>query len=62
MKVELEGSLRKALLKRCLWMGESEGGSEGGQDEISQKSIFWQQQRFTDQTYGGEKLSKFYCF
>jgi len=33
MKVELEGSLRKALLKGCLWMGEN----EGGQDEDSQQ-------------------------
>jgi len=24
MKVELEGSLRRALLKGCPWMGESE--------------------------------------
>ncbi len=37
MKVELEGSLRKALLKGCLWMGESEASSEGDQDEGSQQ-------------------------
>ena len=37
MKVELEGSIRKALLKECLWMGESEGNSEGGEDEASQQ-------------------------
>lgn len=37
MKVELEGSLRKALLKGCLWMVESEGSLEGDQDEASQQ-------------------------
>jgi len=37
MKVELEGSHRKALLKGCLWMGSGDGGSEGGQDEASQQ-------------------------
>jgi len=38
MKVELEDSVRKSLLKGCLWMGES-GVSleEGGQDEASQQ-------------------------
>lgn len=37
MKVELEGSLRKAPLKGCLWMGESEVSPEGGQDEANQQ-------------------------
>ena len=37
MKVELEGSIKKALLKGCLWMGESEGSPEGGQDEASEQ-------------------------
>lgn len=37
MKVELEGSAKRALLKGCLWMGESEGSPEGGQDEGSQQ-------------------------
>jgi hypothetical protein len=39
MKVELERSEKKALLKECLWMGESEGNPEGGQDEASQQPI-----------------------
>jgi len=37
MKAELLGSLGKALLKGCLWMGESDGIPEGGQDEVSQQ-------------------------
>ena len=37
MKVELESPLRKALSKGCLWVGESEGNPEGGQDEASQQ-------------------------
>jgi len=37
MKVELEGSLKKALLKGCLWMSNSEEDSEGEQDEASQQ-------------------------
>jgi hypothetical protein len=37
MKVELEGSLRKAMLKGCLWMNNSEEASEGEQDEASQQ-------------------------
>ena len=37
MKVELEGSLRKALLKGWLWMDENGGSLEDGQDEASQK-------------------------
>lgn len=37
MKVELESLLRKALLKGCLWMGESGGNSEGGEDEASKQ-------------------------
>ena len=38
MKVELKGSVRKALLKECLWMGESELNiEEGEQDEANQQ-------------------------
>ena len=37
MKVELEGSAKRALLKGCLWMGEGEGIPDGGQDEASQQ-------------------------
>ena len=38
MKVELKSSHRKAMLKECLWMGESELSiEEGEQDEASQQ-------------------------
>lgn len=37
MKVVRKSPLRKALLKRSLWMGESEGSSEGEEDEANQK-------------------------
>lgn len=37
MKVELGSSHVKALLKGCLWMGEADGSSEGGQNETSQQ-------------------------
>jgi hypothetical protein len=37
MKVELEGSLKKSLLKGWLWMDENGGSLEDGQDEASQK-------------------------
>jgi len=37
MKVKLQRLLKKALLKECLWMDESEGSPEGGQDEDSQQ-------------------------
>jgi len=37
MKVELEGSLKKSLLKGCLWIAESEVSlKDGGHDEASQ--------------------------
>jgi len=37
MKVELQRLLKKALLKECLWMDESEGNSEGGEDDANQQ-------------------------
>lgn len=36
MKVELEAPL-ETMLKGCLWMGGSEEGSRGEQDEASQQ-------------------------
>lgn len=60
MKVELESLLKKALLKRCLWMGENGGNSEGGENEASQQLTLWQQQWFTAKTYDEEWLSKSY--
>ena len=36
MRVELEGSLKQAISKRCVWMGEGIESSEGAQDEASQ--------------------------
>lgn len=59
MKVELEGPLRKALLKGCLWMGESDVCSEGGQDEASQQPILQQQRCSVAKTYYKE-FSKFH--
>jgi len=46
--VELEGTLEKALLKGCLWMGESQENSEGGQNEASQRH---KQKRQKDQNF-----------
>jgi hypothetical protein len=46
--VELEGTLGKALLKGCLWMGESQENSEGGQDEAGQQP---KQKRQKDQIF-----------
>lgn len=59
MKVGLEGSLRKALLKGCLWMNESGGSSEGVQDEASLQSKLLEQRWSTAKTYA-EALSKIY--
>jgi hypothetical protein len=50
MKVELQRLLKKALLKECLWMDESGGNSEGGEDEGSQQLTLWQQRSFTTKT------------
>lgn len=38
MKVGLWRSLGNAVLKGCLWMGEEDGCSGGGQDEVSRQS------------------------
>jgi len=57
--VGLEGSHKKALSKGCLWMGESDGGSEGGRDEASQQPGP-HQQHSTAKTHDEEELSKFY--
>lgn len=51
MKVGLEGSLRKALLKGCLWMNESGGSSEGVQDEASLRSKLLERQWSKAKTY-----------
>jgi len=59
MKVGLEGSLRKALLKECLWMNESGENSEGGQDEASQQPRLLERHRSTAETYA-EAFSKIY--
>ncbi|MFZ0966325.1 MAG: hypothetical protein WAN82_06835 [Candidatus Bathyarchaeia archaeon] len=61
MKVRLEGSLRKAPLKGCLWTGESDGSSEGGQDEAGQQPRLQHQQCTAAKTSDGEPFSKF-CF
>lgn len=58
MKVELEGSLRKALLKGCLWMGESGENSEGGQDEAGQRPKLQLQLCSTAKTYDEDEFSK----
>ena len=60
MKVELFGSRKKALLKGCLWMGESEVDSEGGQDEASQQAKLWRQRCSIVKTDDKEEFSKFY--
>jgi hypothetical protein len=60
MKVELERSEKKTLLKGCLWMGENGGNSEGGEDEASQQLRLWQQQLFTAKTCDEEWFSKSY--
>jgi len=51
MKVGLEGSLRKAPLKGCLWMNESGGSSEGVRDEASMQSKLLERQWSTAKTY-----------
>lgn len=61
MKVGLEGSLRKALLKGCLWMNENGGSSEGGQDEAGQQPRLQHQRCTAAKTSNGKTLSKF-CF
>jgi hypothetical protein len=60
MKVGLEGSLRKALLKECLWMNESGESSEGAQDEASLQSKLLEQRLLTAKAYA-EAPSKI-CF
>jgi hypothetical protein len=60
MKVGLEGSLRKALLKGCLWMNESGGSLEGVQDEASLRSKLLEQRLPTAKAYA-EASSKI-CF
>ncbi len=62
MKVELEGSLRTALLKGCLWMGKSELSiEEGEQDEASEQPKLPLQLLSTTNTYLEERPSKF-CY
>jgi len=61
MKVGLESSLRKAPLKGCLWMGESDGGPEGGQDDVGQQPRLQHQRCIAAKTSDGKPLSKF-CF
>lgn len=60
MKVALEGSLRRALLKECLWMGENNVCSEGGQDEVYQQPTLQHQRCSSAKTYVKEQFSKFY--
>jgi len=61
MKVELEGSLGKAMLKECLWMGKSEvSPEEGEQDETSQKPTLRHEPDSSAKTYDKEVFPKFY--
>jgi hypothetical protein len=60
MKVGFEGSLRKALLKGCLWMNESGESSEGVQDEASLQSKLFEHRLPTAKACA-EALSKI-CF
>lgn len=47
MKVEPEGSLRKASLKRCLWMDKKGRTSEGKQNEADRRIALHQQRCLT---------------
>jgi len=61
MAVELEGSLRKALLKGRLWMGKSKSSLEEGEDdEASQQPKLQHERRFTARTKDKESSKVYY--